>query len=182
MNNFKVPGQEPLTMKRAGITFLILSLLIASACKVNYSFTGASVSPNVKTISIHYFPNNASMVVPTLSRVFTDALRDYFTSQTNLVLVDNNGDLDIEGSITGYSVQPISIQGNETAASNRLTIIVKVNFSNKTNEKQNFKDITFSRYLDYPSSQSLNTIQDQYISEISDQLIQDIFNKTVVNW
>lgn len=182
MNKLTAPGQGLPTMKRREAIFLILSLLFISACKVNYSFTGASVSPNAKTISIHYFPNNASLVVPTLSRVFTDALRDYFTSQTNLVLVDYNGDLDIEGAITGYSVQPVAIQGNETAALNRLTIQVKVAFLNKTNEKQNFKDVTFSRFLDYPSSQSLNTVQDQLISDIDDQLIQDIFNKTVVNW
>lgn len=169
-------------MKQSRIILFIFLLSSFAGCKVNYSFTGASISPNVKSISIHYFPNNASLVVPTLSRTFTDALRNYFTSQTNLTLVDNNGDLDIEGAITGYTLTPQAIQGNETAAMNRLTITVKFTFSNKTNEKQNFKDAVMSRYLDYSSTQNLNTVQDQLISEISDLLIQDIFNKTVVNW
>lgn len=149
---------------------------------MSYSFTGASISPDVKTVSIQYFANNASLVVPTLSRVFTDALKDYFTSQTNLILVDRNGDLNLEGAITGYSVQPIAIQGNETAAQNRLTISVTVKFTNKKNEKQDFENKTFSRYQDYPSSQNLATVQDQLIKEIDDQLIQDIFNQAVVNW
>jgi hypothetical protein len=111
----------------------------------------------------------------------TDALRDYFTSQTNLVLVDKGGDLNIEGAIKGYIVQPIAIQGNETAAMNRLTITVSVKFTNRTNEKQNF-ETTFARYQDYQSTLNLSSVQDGLIKEINDQLVQDIFNKAVVNW
>jgi hypothetical protein len=165
------------------LLFLIISLLlISNSCRMGYSFTGASISPDVKTISIQYFANTASLVVPTLSRVFTDALRDYFTSQTNLTLVDRNGDLSLEGAITGYSVQPVAIQGNETAAMNRLTITVTVKFTNKKNEKQNFENKSFSRYQDYPSSQNLAAVQDGLIKLINDQLITDIFNQAVVNW
>ncbi len=157
-------------------------LVIQNSCRMGYSFTGASISPDVKTISIGYFANNASFVVPTLSRVLTDGLKDYFTSQTRLILVDHNGDLDIEGAITGYTFLPIAIQGNETAAMNRLTITVTVSFINKKNEKQNFENKTFSRYLDYPSSQNLSAVQDQLITQIDNQLIQDVFNQCVVNW
>lgn len=167
---------------QGGKWMLILVLILAQAsCRVNYSFTGASISPNVKTISIQYFPNFSPLVVPTLSQFFTDALKDYFTSQTNLVLVDRSGDLNIEGAITNFTTLPIAIQGNETAAMNRLTITVKVKFTNRTNEKQNF-ETSFSRYLDYSSSLSLNTVQDELIQGITEQLVQDIFNKSVVNW
>ncbi|MCX6268138.1 MAG: LptE family protein [Bacteroidetes bacterium] len=148
---------------------------------MSYSFTGASISPNVKTVSITYFSNNAGLVVPTLSRTFTDALRDYFTSQTNLVLVDRSGDLQVDGTITQYAVVPVAIQGNETAAQNRLTIVVNVKFINKTDTKQNW-ETSFSRYLDYSSSYNLSAVQDGLIREITSQLVQDIFNKAVVNW
>lgn len=158
-----------------------LLVFVIAGCRVNYSFTGASISPDVKTVTIDYFPNNAPLVVPVLSRSFTDALRDYFTSQTNLLLVDRGGDLKLEGAITGYTVVPVAIQGNETAAMNRLTITIRVKFTNRKNEKQNF-DNDFSRYLDFPSSQNLSSVQEQLIKEIDDQLIQDIFNKAVVNW
>ena len=153
-----------------------------SSCRIGYSFTGASISPQVKTISIQYFPNNASMVVPTLSRSLTDALRDYFTSQTSLVLVDRNGDLNIEGAITDYSVRPQAIQGNETAAMNRISISISVTFTNKKNEKQNFENVSFTRYQDYQSSLSLSTVEEDLIKEINDQLVQDVFLKSVVNW
>jgi hypothetical protein len=167
------------------ISFLFLTiglvLLPQTSCKVNYSFTGASVSPDVKTITVQYFTNSAATIVPTLSRTLTDALRDYYTSQTSLHTVDRNGDLEITGNITTYAVTPVAIQGNETAAMNRLTITVNIKFVNRKNTKQNFDNMTFSRYQDYKVV-DLNTVQDGLIAIITDQLVQDIFNKTVVNW
>lgn len=160
---------------------LVFILLFTNGCRMSYSFTGASISPNVKTVSIPTIQNNAPLVVPTLSRTITDALRDYFTSQTSLQMVDRNGDLHLEATITGYAVQPVAIQGNETAAMNRLTITVNAKFTNRTDEKQNWES-SFSRYLDYSSQLQLNTVQDGLIKGITDQLVVDIFNKAVVNW
>lgn len=157
-------------------------LFLQTSCRMSYSFTGASISPDVKTVSIQYFTNNATLVMPTLSRQLTDALKDYFTSQSNLVLVDRNGDLNLQGSISGFTNQPVAIQGNETAAMNRITITVSVTFTNKKNEKQNFENKTFSRYQDYSSSLSLVAVQDDLVKQINDQLVQDIFNQAVVNW
>ena len=163
-------------------TVAIFLLVILSGCRVNYSFTGASISPDIKTITIGYFPNKASIVVPTLSRDLTESLRDYFTSQTSLVLVERNGDLILEGTVTGYEPgKPVAIQGNETAALNRMTITVSVKFTNRKDEKQNYEQ-SFSRYLDYSSTQPLSLVQNTLIEEINKQLVQDIFNKSVVNW
>ncbi|MDP4281101.1 MAG: LptE family protein [Bacteroidota bacterium] len=162
-------------------TMLLACMLVTYGCKVNYSFTGASISPDVRTISIPVISNNAPLVVPTLSHTLTDAVRDYFTSQTNLVMVDRNGDLSVEGTITGYDIQPVAIQGNEKAAMNRLTITISVKFTNRKDQKQNFEN-SFSRYEDYLSTQSLASVQDGLIKDITDQLVQDIFNKSVANW
>lgn len=151
-----------------------------SSCGV-YSFTGASIAPEIKTISIKYFPNNAPLVNSTLSQVFTEALRDKFTSQTSLQLVDKSGDLNLEGEIIGYSTQPIAIQGNETAALNRLSITVKVRFTNNFDESQSFES-NFTQYQDYPSSASLSSVEEGLIQEINEDLVEDIFNKAVVNW
>ncbi len=159
----------------------VLMLAFTCSCRMSYSFTGASISPNVKTVSIARFPNNANLVVPTLSRTVTDAIRDYFTSQTNLNLVDRNGDLNLDGTITQYVVQPVAIQGNETAALNRLTISLSVKFTNKTDPKQNWES-TFSRFQDYSSTFNLSSVQDGLIRDITAQLAQDVFNKAVVNW
>lgn len=160
----------------------ILILINLSACKVNYSFTGASIAPDVKTFSVVTFPNYAPLIQPILSQNFTEALKDKFQSQTNLELVSRGGDMNFEGSITGYNASPIAIQsGTDLAAQTRLTITVNVKFTNSKNEKQNFES-TFSRYADYESSKSLSSEEDRLIKEINDQLVQDIFNKAVVNW
>lgn len=154
---------------------------VFSSCRVGYSFTGASIPVEAKTISITHFPNEAPLVVPTMSQVLTDALRDRFSSQTSLNLVSRDGDLHIEGAITNYTTAPTAIQGNETAALNRLTITVRVKFVNRYKETDNFEQ-SFTRFSDYPSTQNLNSIQTGLIDEITQALVDDIFNKAVVNW
>ena len=148
---------------------------------MSYSFTGASIPVQARTLSVDYFTNQAPLVVPTLSQTLTDALRDRFTSQTSLEIINRGGDLAVEGEITGYSTQPVAIQGNEQAALNRLTITVRVRFVNKFDEKQNFEQ-NFSRFEDYPFNANLNSVQDGLIQQIVDALVDDIFNKAVVNW
>lgn len=159
---------------------IVLPLWLLAGCGV-YSFTGASISPEVETISIDYFPNKAPLIQPTLSQAFTDALKDKFINETNLDLVADNGDLHIEGEITEYSAQPQAIQGNEIAALNRLKITVKVKFINKYDEKQNFES-SFSRFQDYESALTLAEVEETLIQQINEELVQDIFNKAVVNW
>jgi len=169
-----------LLRKGTYLLFLASMLLSVSGCGV-YSFTGASISPETKTISIDRFPNNALTVEPTLSQKFTDDLRDKFINETTLIMVNSGGDLHIEGAITGYRTSPVAIQANETAALNRLTIKVDVTFVNTLDDSKSFKS-SFSRYQDYSSTQNLNEVQDGLIIIINNMLIQDIFEKAVVNW
>jgi len=152
-----------------------------AGCKASYNFNGASIPPEVKTVSIQNFPNYAPTVQPTLSQVFTEKMKDKFLSQTNLKLIDRNGDIDFEGSITGYTIAPTAIQSNDIAANNRLTITVKVKFTDTKDEKQNF-ETSFSRFADYSSTQNLATVEGTLIGTITDQLVDDIFNKSVSNW
>ena len=161
----------------------LLAIVLAaflSACGF-YSFTGASISPDVKTVVVQYFPNRAATIQPTLSQVFTERLKDYFLEQTNLSLEADVGDLNFSGEIIKYEIKPIAIQANEQAAQNRLTIAVKVKFENTKDESKNFEQ-KFSRYMDYDSSQSLAEVEDNLIEQITNELAEDIFNKAVVNW
>jgi len=162
--------------------FLVVALLvpILHSCGV-YSFTGASVPVEAKTISVLYFPNKATMVQPMLSKNITEALQDKFRSESSLSITQRNGDLAVEGEITGYDTQPIAIQGNQTAALNRLTITVNVRFRNRFDEKANFES-SFSRYRDYSSSKSLSSAEQELLPGMIEELIQDIYNKCVVNW
>jgi len=155
-------------------------LLFINGCGI-YSFTGASIPAEAKTVSIQYFENKADLVEPTLSQTLTDALRDKFASQTSLNLVGRDGDLQLEGEITAYKTEPIAIQGDQLAALNRLTITIKIKYVNLFDESKNFES-SFSRYSDYSSTQDLNTVQSGLIETINEALVEDIFNKAVVNW
>lgn len=163
----------------AALTLATLATL--TGCTVKYSFSGASIPVEARTVSIPYFPNNAPMVAPSLSSTLTDALQDKFARQTNLQLVDANGDLAFEGEITNYTSTPAAITSAETAAMNRLTITVKVKFTNVF-EPQNNYNKSFSAFAEYDASSLLLDIQDGLITEIVDQLVLDIFNAAVANW
>ena len=171
-------------MKDIKGSLIFLSLLflafINNGCHV-YSFSGASISPEIKTVSIGFFNNRAAIVQPTLSQSFTEKLKDKFVSQTNLRVSDQESDLTFEGYISDYHTLPISIQGNETAAQNRLSITVFVKFVNAKDPKQNF-ETPFTRYYDYNSQLTLTSIEQEAITQINKQLIDDIFNRAISNW
>jgi hypothetical protein len=145
-----------------------------------YSFTGANIE--AKTIQIDYFPNNAPLVEPTLSSAFTQELQDLFLRQSDLTLVNSGGELQIEGEITNYTINPTSATADQTAAQNRLTITVNVRFYNNLNEEDNFEK-SFSHYYDYGANAQLTggTLEDAF-SEIFERITQDIFNASVAKW
>ena len=168
-------------MKYKIYIFFSLILFTAGSCKVNYSMSGASIAPDIKTISIKYFTKTSSLGPVSLSQEFTERLKEKFLTQTKLTITNGIADLILEGSISAYTITPQAIQANETAATNRLSITVNVKFTNLKDEKQNY-ETAFTRYAEYPSSQNINTVEDKLILEINDQLVEDIFNKSVINW
>lgn len=155
--------------------------ILFTACSIKYSFTGASISPTTHTVSIGHFQNVAPIVNPTLASLVGEKLKERFITQTSLELVEQGGDFDFTGEITGYSVAPVTIQSNEQAAQNRLTIAIHVVFKNAQDEHGNY-DQTFSQYEDFPSSQILAQVEAQLVETIADKLVEDIFNAAVANW
>lgn len=161
----------------------IVCLIVATLCTRCgiYSFSGASIPAEAKTVSVQYFPNQAQLINPTLSNNFTTALRDAVTNQTSLDMVDSNGDMAFEGEIVDYRTSPVAITAGQTAALNRLTITVNVRFVNLFDETKNF-ETRFSNYIDYPSDQELNSVQESLTATIIEALVEDVFNKAFVNW
>ncbi len=162
--------------------FILLFLLFSQACGI-YSFTGASIPIGAETVSVEYFKNNALIFNPTLSQDITEMLQDKLVSQTVLNLTDGRGDLQFKGEIVGYTSSPVSIvsRNEPTAAQNRLTIRVKVDFINELDESKSFSQ-TFSRYSDYNATINLSTAEVTAVPEIIELITDDIFNKAVVNW
>jgi len=167
-------------MKYLKIISLLVILITFQNCGI-YSFSGGSVG-DAKTIQIDHFPNNASYVEPSLSSVFKRVLEDKFLGQTNLSLVNSNGDLYLNGEITDYRISPTAATADQRAAQNRLTIRVKVHFENRLDEEKNF-DKTFSHYHDYAADKLLvGSVLEEAYDDILERITQDVFNDALAQW
>ena len=169
--------------KRIFLLVIVILLYggILPACKMSYSFTGANLSPLVKTFSVYYFPNRARLVSPTLSQVFTEDLREKLQRQTSLNEMSENGDIEFEGQITGYEIRPMSIQKEDLAAQNRLTITIKLKYTNSKVPDESFER-NFSAFEDFDSDKSISEVEDELNLLIVKKLNEDIFNATIANW
>jgi len=130
---------------------------------------------------IQYFQNLAQLVNPSLSNYFTEELKNKFVSQTSLNAINDFGDLQFSGHITGYNFAPIAIQGNEVAAKNRLTISVRVKFENAKDDKFNY-DKTFTQFEDFDSNANFTQVEGELVRLIIEKLVDEIFNNAVANW
>ena len=160
---------------------LAVTAFLVQSCGI-YSFTGTSIQPDVKTITINYFEYKALKVNPNLSNSITEALKDKFTKMTKLEQVDMDGDLEIIGEVTGYDVKATAITANEQAAQNRLTVNVKIAFIDRKYPENSFENKSFSAYADFDAMQQLDAVESTLCEEIIEKLCEDIFNATVANW
>ncbi len=161
-------------------TYLVIVVVFIS-CKVNYGFKGISIPPEAKTISVTFFQNNAAMASPSESQKFTEKMRDMVSSQTNLALTKQNGDLQFEGAIVDYAVSPVAVQSTDQAALNRLTVIINIKYTNSIDQSKSFNQ-NFQRFYDYSSSKTLSAIESEALDEINRQIAEDVFQKAFNNW
>jgi Lipopolysaccharide-assembly len=167
-----------------GYQLMAMSLFM-TGCGI-YSFNGTNIDPAVRTISVATIQNNAPQGPSFLTQRFTEDLKDYFQRNTNLKLVPRDGDLQFEGNIVAYDFAPAAIQkvnGIDQAGSNRLTIQVKIRFTNTKDDKQSFEQV-FQNFDDFAGTQNIATINNDQtaVRRTTDKIITDIFNKSVANW
>ena len=165
------------------LIFLLSFLIIGCG---NYSFTGASIPEGTESFQVNLFENNSgnnvgSIFEPGLDRDFTVALQNILENQTNLEMLQSNGDLVYEGEIIEYRVSPMTATANLDAAQNRLTITINVIFSNLKREEDNFER-RFSFYYDFPAEQQLISIKNEAHEIIFERITQDIFNASLAKW
>ena len=159
---------------------LVSLLIMLCSCGV-YTFSGASISNEIKTANVHYFQNQASLAPSNVPLLLTESLKDKLIAETNLLLTTNEADLDFSGYISNYSIKPVAIQANETAAKNRLTISVKVTFVNYRQTEFDYEK-TFSSYADYDSKQDFSSLENELTTEIINELTESIFNEALASW
>lgn len=165
-------------MKR--LIVIVLWALLMVSCGI-YSFTGTSIQPDVKTITIPYVEYKALRVNPALSNDLTEALKEKFRKLTTLEEVEEDGDLELVCEITGYDVKATAVTANEMASQNRLTVTVKIEFSNKKYPEDDVSK-SFNAYEDFDAMQSLDAVEAGLCETIIEKLVEDIFNATVAQW
>lgn len=164
------------------ITFLALLLLIVSGCSISYTFSGASIDyTKVKSISIHDFPNQAPLVYPPLAQSFTEGVKDKYIRQTRLQIVQDNGDLHLEGEIVGYEFTQMAVTEDAYASQTKLTITVRVRYRNQSSPDEDFEQ-TFSVGRPFSNDRMPQDVQDELCAEIIEEIADQIYNATVANW
>lgn len=160
------------------ICLITASLIGLSSC---YSFKGASLDPNLKTIQISNIRMETAGGPANLSLEINEKLKEYFQRNTSLKINNKNPDLLIEGSIIGYELTPQAPTGDDKAGLNRLTLTIQFRLVNRLDEDKNF-DQEFSFYQDFPQSQTLPQVEKALIPKLVDQIILDLFNKIAGDW
>lgn len=164
------------------VLLAIALLSVVPSCRISYGLNGSSIDYTIyKTIHVSEFPIRAALVYPPLQQTFENELLDYITRNTRLQTVDGASDLQLEGEITGYSLSPQAVTENAYASQTRLTISVRVKYTDNKQENKNI-DQTFSAYRDFDSSLMLNDVQDDLCQQISKELVELIFNATLGDW
>ena len=166
-------------MMKKFLSLLITAILVTS-CGI-YSFSGTSIQPDVHTICVEPIVNNALKVNPSLSNQLTEALLDKYKKLTKLRQVDDMADLYVSGEITSYDIQATAITADEVAAQNRLTVTVRIKYSNVKYPEEDFEQ-NFVAYRDYSSERSLDEVEATLCDEIVETIVEDIFNATVAQW
>jgi hypothetical protein len=160
---------------------VILSFLfIFSSCGF-YKMNGVSIPPDVESVSIQYIENKALIINPLLSQTVSEKLKNKFISETRLLLTAQNGDFALQGEITDYTVEPVSIQNNTTSTLNRLKITIRIKMDCLKHPKLSF-DQSFTQFQDFDANKSFTSVETNLVSTITDMLVQEIFNKTAINW
>lgn len=162
------------------LLLLTMSLpAIFGGCGI-YTPYGAQTS-GAETFSVDYFKPQTPLASPQVAQNFTEALKDLIQQQSTLTLVDSEGELKYQGQITDYNVSPVGVQSDETTATNRLSVTVRVKYINAIEPELNFER-SFSKFADYDSNFDLLAVEDELMAEISEQLTQEIFNASLGNW
>lgn len=166
------------------ILFISAFLMLSSCWPESFSFRDAGGMPvEWKTFTIQNLENTAPNCPLSFGPLLTEQLKDGVQNNTRLLLNTKlgAGEVNIEGAITGYQVQPVAIQGADNASSNRLTMTLQLKIKIKSPKEEEWQMVS-TRFADFPSSSNLATVEQKLFADISAQMVQDLINKLYSNW
>ena len=160
---------------------LFFSSIILFGCGI-YSFSGSSIPKNANSFYIATFENNAGLTNPEFSQTLTNGLINQLLKETSLsIKEDMSADLIFQGEILDYTIKPIAISSEENATQNRLTITIKIIYTNNINNSEDFVR-NFTSYTDFNSDLDFLEIEQSLNELIMEDLIESIFNDAFSNW
>ena len=192
MTNAEGRPDQGLNKTWAGKLLMIFVWITTLACLSScgtYTFSGVAIDDSkVKTISIDNFYNDSGGGPPNMSQLFTEQIKDYYQQNTRLALVPENGDLQLEGAITGYEFVPVAARSSgssevaDVASEMRLNITVEATYINTTDDQYDFESRDFTFFADFDADRDPSAIENELIDQIFEQIIFDIFTASVANW
>ena len=161
---------------------ICFACVLFTSCLISYKFNGSSIDyTKTRSISISDFPNTAELVYPPLSQQFSESLRDIYIRQTRLQQIKKGGDLHLEGEIVGYQLTPMAISADSYSSQTKLTLTIKVRFSNNKNPQDDFEK-TYSAFQNFDSSKMITDVQDELAKTMISEIVDNIYNDTVAKW
>lgn len=164
---------------------LIISLgvLLTSCWPQSLSFKDGSMPEEWEFFYIKPVESQSANIPLNYTLDLSEALRTNIQNNTRLKLADdaNDAQVNIEGVIANYTITPVSLQGDDVAAQNRLTVTVNFDIFITAPEDDEMT-LRASRFIDYDSDTDLATVESEYLAEISNQIAQDVINKLLSNW
>ena len=160
------------------ILICLFGSIFLSSC---YSFKGASLSQDLKTIQINNIRMETAGGPTNLGLTINEKVKEYFQRNTTLKIINQNPDLLLEGTIVGYEMTPQAPTSDDKAGLNRLTLKIQFSLVNRLDDTKNF-DQEFSFYQDFPQNQTLTQVEKSLIPKLVDQIILDLFNKIAGDW
>ncbi len=172
-------------MKR--LVALLLITVLAFSTQGCYTLKSNVIPPDMETVNVTFFENNAPLVVSNLSLTFTEALKTRIRTTTRLSVINGQGDVHtsfFSGAITDYRSTPVSIQAPNSnappiAGAQALTLTIRVKFDYPPGKDISF-DQSFSKSINY--SGNLASQEQALLQKLTSQIIDDIFNKAFNNW
>lgn len=169
-------------MKLLSIISLVILLSSCWPYSVSLRDTG-SMPPEWKTFTVKTLENNAANAPLNLAPKLSEDIKDGIQNNTRLLLNTKNGqgEVNIEGVVTNYSLIPVALQQGDNAAKNRLSITVQFSIFISKPKEETMK-LTTSRFVDYNSNTDLASVEQNLLAQINEQIVQDVINKLLSNW
>ncbi|MEN9400676.1 MAG: hypothetical protein RL632_1779 [Bacteroidota bacterium] len=165
-------------------SLIALCILLAGCYPSSISFIdNGSMNEAWKTFTVKTLENRAPNAPSSYPVTLSEKIKDGVQNNTRLSLNPNlgKGEVNIEGTITNYTVMPIALQEGDNAAKNRLTVTVNFTIFVTQPEVEEMT-LTSTRFVDYDSKTDLASVESTLLEEVTTQVVQDVINKLLSNW